>query len=219
MPLEAKTEFGTARQMIHEDGDFTKPEGTELRRIDLACGRGKREGFEGVDVHNIEGVDHQWDILQFPWPLENDSVYEFNCSHFVEHIPHQIEKRKLYNEGGSRGFEDKDGLVLFMEEVYRCLQPLGTIKIAAPYYTSIRAHQDPTHCRYITEVTFSYFCKKIAESACVEHYTGDCNFEVISMKYVLNPDYISRSDEVRTWATKHYWNVVDDIEIVLRALK
>jgi len=206
--LEERVEFGTARQMIENTEDFEKPAPTKLLKVHLACGKDIREGFVNVDKFPIEGVEVVHNLLTFPWPFETNSVYEMVCSHFVEHIPHD-----LHN-----GCEE-DGLIQFMEEAYRVLMPHGTFHITAPYYTSIRAWQDPTHCRAITDVTWSYFNQAHMVTMGLDHYTGQANFERLSQQHILDEEYIHRSDEARTWAMRHNWNVVKDLAVVLRAVK
>ena len=90
MTVEAKVEWGTARQDIEADGDFTRPQTEQLLKVDLACGTMKREGFIGIDVVQTEKTDIVHDLLKFPWPLEDASVLEFHCSHFVEHLPIEV---------------------------------------------------------------------------------------------------------------------------------
>lgn len=196
MPLEERVEFGTAPQMITAVDDFTKAaDGRELKRVDIACGQRKKEGYVGIDRVADIGVDLVHDLEQYPWPFDDESIYEFHCSHFVEHV--------------------KD-LVKFMEEAWRCLMPGGTIEITAPYYTSVRAWQDPTHVRGITDVTFAYFCKDTAKTAHVDHYTGKCNFELVTRTFILNKEFEGHGKEALDWMSKHWLNVVDDIYIVLR---
>lgn len=204
MALDAKVEWGTAKQDITADGDFSKIP-AELIKVDLACGSRKKDGFVGIDSTKCEGVDIVHDLLTFPWPFEDESVYEFHCSHFVEHIPIQLADGSF-------------GLHRFMEEVWRCLMPGGTISISAPYFTSVRAWQDPTHVRAITELTFNYYNRDKAKSMNVDHYSAQCNFEVISLIYGLLPEFEGRSDEAKEWARRHYFNVVADIFFVLRKL-
>lgn len=196
--MEEKIEFGEAAQMITEDKDFKIVDGQDLLRLDLACGERKEEGWIGVDLHKRgkDIVNHDLEI--YPWPFEDGSVYEIKCQHYVEHIPGQY------------------GLVRFMEEVYRILIPLGTITIQAPYYTSMRAWQDPTHCRPITDLTFRYFDKSTLRDQKIEHYFGDVDFEVLTLKHFVNDEWEPRGDEARVWAVRHLFNVVDDILFVLR---
>lgn len=205
MALDTRTEVGTARQMITADEAFSLPDSQELKRLDVACGQAKKEGFIGIDGVAGPGVDIVHDLMSFPWPIESGSIYEIHCSHFVEHIPVHLPDGKF-------------GMVEFMNEVYRILMPGGTIRIEAPYWTSERAWQDPTHCRAITDVTFLYFNKKHAEAMRVDHYTGKCNFEPLSRTYCLTEEWESKAPEAQQWAIKHYVNVVADIHFVLRKI-
>lgn len=206
MALVEKTGWEVAKQDISADEDFTNVKDEKLIRVDLACGNNKKEGFVGADLHKTETSDVVHNLLEdFPWPFEDNSVYEFFCSHFVEHIPIQL-------KDGSYGMNR------FMEEVWRCLIPGGIIHIVAPYYTSVRAWQDPTHCRGITELTFSYYNKDVVASMGVGHYMAKCNFASVSKTYALNPEWESKSDEAREFARKHYYNVVADIAFVLRKI-
>ncbi len=186
-------------RMITEDKDFELPK--EMKKVDIACGQQKKEGFIGIDSANIEGVDIVHDLLSFPWPFEDNSIWEMNCSHFVEHIPIQLKDGSF-------------GLNRFMEEVYRCLMPGGQIVITCPYYTSIRAWQDPTHTRAITDVTFNYYSK--GKVTGVDHYMPKCNFEIVHRRYMLNKEHEALGEEARVYALKHFWNVVDDVQFTLR---
>jgi len=204
MPLEERVEYGTAHQMPDADGDFSTKIASELLRIDLACGASKKEGFKGMDKFAVEGVDIVHDLLTFPWPIKDNAVWEFECSHFVEHIPILLPNGKY-------------GLYEFMNEVYRCLTPGGTIHIRCPFYASTEAWQDPTHTRGITERTFMYFDRKIIESAKLDHYSGlACDFETVSKTLVLQPEWEHRAVEVRNQAIRLYNNVVQEIRFLLR---
>lgn len=202
MALEEKIEYGTARQGLSQLDDFNVDEGQALLRVDLACGQNKKEGFKGLDKFGIDGVDIVHDLLKFPWPLADESVYEFNCEHFVEHIPIQLADGSF-------------GLNRFMEEVYRCLMPGGAIRICAPYYASQEAWQDPTHCRAITDRTFMYYNQKIVEGH-IDHYMPKCNFSEVSKTKIVDPQIEAKGEPARRWAIEHYWNIVREIQFVLR---
>lgn len=204
MSLEHKTEWGTAPQSIEADSDFSLPT-KELKRVDLACGSRKKEGFIGVDLVQTQETDIVHNLLTFPWPFEDESIYEFMCSHYIEHVP-------IHLSDGSYGF------FKFMEEVYRCLMMGGTITVIAPYYSSIRAWQDPTHTRAITDHTFDYVNKKISERNSVEHYTANCNFDIVTMRYLADPEMEALADEAKRWRARHFVNSVADIEFTLRKI-
>jgi hypothetical protein len=201
--LETRIEFGESRQMINKIDGFELPTGQEVVKIELACGKNKKEGFKGLDKYPLKGVDIVHDLMEFPWPFENESVYEFRTEHFIEHIPMQLK-------------DGRNGLVTFMEEVYRCLQMHGTVEIVGPHYMTCEAFQDPTHYRYLTDNWIYYFDRSITEDIGLGHYTGECNFEMISRSFKLAPEWESRADEARAYAMKHYWNVIKEMKWVLR---
>lgn len=179
-------------------------------KLDIACGQRLQAEWIGLDIAPEENVyvekgakyiEHN--VLKFPWPIASGSVDQARCSHFVEHIPHKIE-----------GCE-KDGLIAFMEEVYRVLKPEGVIVITCPYYLSQRAHQDPTHCRSITEMTFWYFSSKWMKAMAMSHYGIRTNFEVVQTHMVVDDDFLMKTNEEKEYARKHIPNAVSDIIVTL----
>ena len=169
------------------------PPDPELLKLDLACGRNKRPGFLGVDCVGMEEVDQVVDLEAVPWPWPDASVGEAFSSHYVEHTP---------------------DLIGFMNELGRILVPGGTATIIAPYYTSMRAWQDPTHRRAISEATFLYFNKGWRTSQRLDHYPITCDFDY-TFGYAVNPTWATRSQEARVFAIRHYFNAVDDLHVML----
>lgn len=164
-------------------------------KLDLGCGQNKKTGYLGVDIKKIQGIDIVHDLNKYPYPFENNSIFEIYCSHFIEHVKN---------------------IKSFMEECYRILKPESIIQIIAPYYTSIRAFQDYTHIRPISENTFLYFNKKWINDNKLNHYNIACDFNIIGIKYRYSAEWQYKSKETLEWARKHYWNVVLDIEVYLR---
>lgn len=162
-------------------------------RLDLACGQNKREGFTGVDAVEMECVDIVCDLESFPWQWEDNSVDELHCSHYIEHT---------------------SDLTAFMDECWRILKPGGQMTVVAPYYTSVRCWQDPTHKRAISENTFLYYNKGWREEARLSHYAIKADFD-FSYGYSFAPEWAVRSDTARQFALKHYWNVVADLMVTL----
>lgn len=161
-------------------------------RLDVACGSNKTPGFFGVDIAGND-VDVTWDLEKFPWPFPDNSVDEIVCNHYIEHT--------------------KD-LIAFMNELYRIMVPGGTAIIRAPYYNSMRAWQDPTHVRAISEATFLYYNQDWLKANKLDHYPIKCNFD-FSYGYDFAPDWAMRSEESKAFAVRHYTNVVMDIQAVL----
>jgi len=168
-------------------------------KLDIACGQNKQKGFKGVDIAPGEGVDFVWDLEKFPWePFRDNSVEEVYISHYLEHT--------------------KD-LFAFMNEVYRICRNEAIVKILSPYYTSIRAWQDPTHTRAISEATFQYFDQGWLKANKLDHYPIKCNFKPEKMLTFLNEPWNVKSEEAKQFAQRHYFNVISDIYVELKAVK
>jgi len=168
-------------------------------KLDIACGQNKQPGFKGVDIAPGPGVDFVWDLEKYPWePFKDDSVEEVYVSHYAEHT--------------------KD-LIKFMDEIWRICIPDAKVTIIGPYYTSIRAWQDPTHTRVLSEATWLYFNKDWRVANKLDHYPIKSNFEVKNIMVFFNPPWDKKSEEARQFAAQHYWNVISDILVELRVIK
>jgi predicted SAM-dependent methyltransferase len=174
-------------------------------KLDLACGQRKREGFYGVDVAATDDADLVHDLSVFPWPFDDDSVEEVFSSHYVEHT---------YPVGGPN-----DGLIAFMNEVWRICKHEARVEIVHPYALSTRAFQDPTHTRFIPETTWNYFTREWMVANGLDHYPITADFEVRGISNGFHSEWNLRSEPARTWAAAHYWNVVSDLVVDLRAIK
>lgn len=180
-------------------------------KLSLACGGNNPEGFKGVDIVKTKDTDYVQDLLKFPWSqFADNSVDEIECSNFVEHIPH----------GDSR----HDPFFQFFDEIYRILKPAtfdpanpniplsGFARIVCPYYSSMRAWQDPTHHRAISEASFLYLNKQWRIDNKLDHYPVSCDFD-FNYAYILNPQWQNRNQEAQSFAIQHYMNVVSDIQV------
>jgi len=182
-------------------------------KLSLACGGNKPEGFKGVDIVKTKDTDYVVDLMTFPWKeFADNSVDEIECSNFVEHIPH----------GDSR----HDPFFQFFDEIHRILKPAefdpnnpniplkGFAHITCPYYSSMRAWQDPTHQRAISEASFLYLNKQWRIDNHLDHYPVSCDFD-FSYGYVISPEWQNRNQEAQAFAVQHYMNVVTDIQVQL----
>jgi ubiquinone/menaquinone biosynthesis C-methylase UbiE len=167
-------------------------------KLDLACGLNKHEGFLGVDIVPLPGVDIVWDLENYPWPFDDNSIDEIYCSHYIEHT--------------------KD-LIKFMDEVWRICKPGAPVTIIAPYYSSIWAWRDPTHVRAISEETFLYFTKTFRETHGLAHMPIKSNYEILEVIFALDNDFANKSEEELRFAIRHYINVVMEIKVVLKVVK
>jgi SAM-dependent methyltransferase len=116
-------------------------------RLDIGCGVNKNQGFVGMDIQPLEGVDIIWDWNKRPWPLPDECVLMAVASHVVEHIP----------PVSIVGDETKFPFVEFMDEVWRVLKVGGEFALVCPHGNSQGYLQDPTHVNSLNETTWVYF--------------------------------------------------------------
>lgn len=109
-------------------------------QLDIGCGAAKQPGYVGMDIRDLPGVDIVHNVLDYPWPLDDDIVIRALASHLVEHIPpHNF------------------GFIRFMNEVWRVCKPGGEFIISTPHGRSEGYLQDPTHCNPCNQATWMYF--------------------------------------------------------------
>jgi hypothetical protein len=85
---------------------------------------------------------------------------------------------------------------------------------------SARAFWDPTHERYIHEMAWYYLSRDWRRSQGLDHYQTDVNFEVQMIEGLGVPDSIqTKHHEAQAYAREHYWNVIADLMVVIKAVK
>lgn len=184
------------------------------RKLDLACGQAKTKGFKGIDISGDADITH--DLFSFPWPIKTSSVSEIVCNHFVEHIPHF----GLQVNGERTQPGDPDGWFLFFDEVHRILKKGGTATFVHPYAQSARADWDPTHTRRIHELTWYYLTSEWREENGLDHYPIKADFEIVNIDGAGIPDEVmARSIEQQIYQRTHYWNVIGDLHVIIKARK
>lgn len=161
-------------------------------KIDLGCGKHKKEGFIGVDVRKFEGVDLVCDMGKERWPFDDDSIEEGNCSHMLEHL-----------EGMER--------VHFFNELYRVLKKGAKCLIVTPHWASSRAYGDMTHCWPAVSEMFYYYLSKSWREVNAPHndfYT--CDFDA-TWGYSTNQLLHTRNQEFQQFALQFYKEAAQDL--------
>ena len=165
-------------------------------RIDLGCGRYKREGFIGVDKFPIVEPDIVCDVENERLPFGDSTVSEIYSSHVFEHIVN------IQN---------------VMNECHRVLISEGTLTIRVPYWSSEGAYRDPTHVRFFTEKSFEYWRQ---DSECA-YYASAAPFEILRVEYEIHPSRIikmaNRIFGIRF--LKAFNNTIPSISYVLKPVK
>jgi len=93
------------------------------------------------------------DIVDTPWPFDDDSFDEVRAEQVLEHIP-----GVAYFKTNDNKVEHINPRVLVMKEIYRVLKKKGILHASVPLGDDA-FRQDPTHIgpRW-TEGMFNYFC-------------------------------------------------------------
>lgn len=175
-------------------------------KLDLGAGQNPTPGFESVDTNG--DPDHLVNLFSFPWPFEDDSVREIVTNHLVEHIPHYRPE-----------YQGRDGWDLFWAEVHRICRKGAKVRVSHPYVKNDRAFWDPTHTRFIHEVTWYYLDRNWREQNKLEHYFGGYDFEVKLIEGALNTALQVRNHEFQAEARERWWNATGDLQVELRVRK
>lgn len=162
-----------------------------LLKLDIGCGKNKREGFLGIDILDFPGVDKKVDIRKTPWPWKDDSVDEVNCSHFLEHL-------------------EADERITFFNELYRVCKKDAKTTIIVPHWGSSRAYGDLTHKWPPVTEFFWYYLSKEWRVINAPHVGLTCDFSA-SGGYSIHPQWQVKPNEVQQFGVCHYREVAQDM--------
>jgi hypothetical protein len=171
-------------------------------KIDLGCGKNKREGFVGCDQYAMDGVDHVFNIGEEPWPFEDGSVEEAHASHFLEHL---TAKQRIH----------------FMNELWRVMADGAKATIITPHWCSGRAYGDLTHqWPPVSEFFYHYLGQDFRKSQAPHNDTEwnkdgyKCNFQA-SWGYALHPEVAQRSQDYQMMAMNFFKEAAQDLYATL----
>ena len=105
-------------------------------KIDLGCGPNKKEGYKGVDILPLQGVDFVVDLEKGLSFLKDNEVDEYYSAHFLEHVVN---------------------LDFLLSEIHRTLKPGGICEIRVPHFSNPFYYSDYTHKRFFGLYSFDYF--------------------------------------------------------------
>lgn len=167
-------------------------------KLDLGCGKNKKEGFIGVDQYKMDNVDVVLNIGEDRWPWEDESVEEINASHFLEHLT-PIQRMH------------------FMNEAFRVLKKGGKATIITPHWASNRAYGDMTHqWPPVAEMFYQYLNKEWRESQAPHtdkrwNPQGlDCNFAA-TWGYSFSNDLSARNQDYIQFALNNFKEAAQDL--------
>ena len=102
-----------------------------MKILDLGCGENKVPNSIGLDNVQLPGVDVEHDLLDFPYPFDNESMDKIYLRHVIEHFA-------------------IENINFIMNECNRILKNDGFLVITVPHVFSISAFIDPTHRSFFT---------------------------------------------------------------------
>jgi hypothetical protein len=188
-------------------------------KLDLGAGVNKREGFLGVDILKLKGVDMVVDLTK-KWPWKDNSVDEIHMSHTMEHFT-QEERVHVCNE------------------MYRVLKKVeydsagkttkGFATIITPAIFADRAYGDPTHKWPAVGDWFYLYLNRTwrmgnekgeganAPHADIKHNKKgySCDFERTVASYNIHPSLQGRNQEYQTNALTFWKEAAQDIIAVI----
>lgn len=162
-----------------------KVEPAVLRRLDIACGDTKPEGWVGIDIAKTPSIDPekgdiQHNLFEFPWPIEDNSIDEARCSHFFEHVPAKLRPK-------------------FMSELWRILKPgAGCLLITPRGYE--RQVQDISHeWPPVVIGSYFYYARDWLRLNKLDHYIEmygyNCDFEIRPLECSVTPEFAAKPME------------------------
>lgn len=174
----------------------TTGKGHDSIKLDLGCGKNKKQGFLGVDIRRFDGVDVVVDLGSKRWPWKDATVAEVNCSHFLEHL---TPKERIH----------------VVNEMWRVLKPGGQATCATPHWASTRAYGDLTHkWPPVSEFWLFYLNKEWRATNAPHNDEYECDFQA-GWGYTLHPALQVRADEQKNYALANYKEAAQDLVFTL----
>jgi hypothetical protein len=109
---------------------------SDLRVLDLGCGRHKLPGATGMDTSPLSEADVVQDLDDRPWPFEDGTFHHVRAQDVLEHV---------------------NDFIGVMGEIHRVCRAGATVLVRMPFMSSSNLATDPTHRRSATSRTFAYF--------------------------------------------------------------
>lgn len=120
--------------------------------INLGCGMSPIEGYVNVDLMPLENVDVVHNLMDFPYPFEDNSADKISAIDVLEHLDNYTDR-----SSPDKKFHAKPTVILFMEECYRILKDDGELFVQVPSWDSENFKIDPTHVRGFHIRSFEFF--------------------------------------------------------------
>ncbi len=166
-------------------------------RLNLGSSDRILPGFLNLDIQPVAGVDIVCN-LNDGIPLNDNTVTEIYTAHTLEHL---------------------DDTVHIMEEIFRVCKKGAVVRIKVPYFKSTGAFKDPTHRRFFTEETFTYFDKEERARHGLVDYGIVANFKTVEIAYLWSSPWLRFLPFKKAFFMKYFWNIVRSIYFELTVVK
>jgi SAM-dependent methyltransferase len=184
-------------------------------KLNLGCGVNRKPGYVNVDREAAASPDLVVDLERLPWPWPADSVDAVVMEHVLEHLG-----------------RDTDTYLGIFRELYRVCRDGAEIRIVVPHPRHDVFLNDPTHVRAVTRESLELFslaknrewAASGAANTQLARFLG-IDFEIVSAMQRPSEPWLSRyargeiDAQALADAARHFNNVIEEITVVLRALK
>jgi SAM-dependent methyltransferase len=139
-------------------------------RLNLGVGRRPRDGYYGLDLIEMPGVDVVADLNEPLSGLPDNSVAAVYTHHTFEHVVNFLP---------------------LLKEIHRVVVPDGRVEVVVPHFSNPYGYSDPTHVRFFGVYTFHYFADEADQPRrkVPAHYLPE-RFAVDSVSITLIPTLI-----------------------------
>jgi SAM-dependent methyltransferase len=102
----------------------TMPEAAASPRLNIGCGRKRRDDCLNLDISADVGADVVHDLNVVPWPFSSQAFAEVHAYDVLEHV---------------------GDVPRVLEEIHRVCRPGARVHITVPHFSSANAFTDVTH--------------------------------------------------------------------------
>lgn len=114
----------------------------KIVKLNVGCGKHYKPGFTNIDISPHVKTDLVWNLDQYPYPFNDNSVDFILAMAIIEHL---------------------EDMTAFLEEAHRLLKPGGELRFRTPLaFTCVDSLL--THKQHITPDTFRPFLRNNQES-------------------------------------------------------
>jgi hypothetical protein len=132
-------------------------------KVNLGAGTDIQPDYINVDMISLPGIDVVHNLMKYPWPFDDNSVSHIRAIDVIEHLPPYI--------------GEEHGVIKFIEEAHRILQPGGELFIQTPGWRAEFLWIDPTHVRGFDIQSMDFFDPTTHFGKTTGFYS-ECKFKV-----------------------------------------